>query len=126
MSSSCISRNSNFLLLSETESSDGKVVTPTVSTTSSGRDDNVAPTASSGFILPETIKALRIGETVKCCPNNRKHDLTDMHFILVRIHMKSTIKYTWRESRVTMEQNGLEIDPTNHEAAKRFHNLSEY
>jgi len=42
ISSSCISRYSNFLFLSETESSDGKVVTPTVSTTSSGREESVA------------------------------------------------------------------------------------
>ena len=59
ISSSCISRNSNFLFLSETESSEGSTV-PTVSTTSSGREDKVATTASSGFILPDTVKALRI------------------------------------------------------------------
>jgi len=59
ISSSCISRNSNFLLLSETESSDGNTV-PTVSTTSSGREDSVATTASSGFILPDTVKALKV------------------------------------------------------------------
>jgi hypothetical protein len=58
ISSSCISRNSNFLLLSETKSSDGKAVTPTVSTTLSGRDDSVAWTASSGLTFPETEKAL--------------------------------------------------------------------
>lgn len=57
ISSSCISRNSSFLLLSETESSDGNTV-PTVSTTSSGREDKVATTASSGFIFPDTVKAL--------------------------------------------------------------------
>jgi len=59
ISCSCISRNSNFLLLSETESSEGNPV-PTVSTTSSGRDDRVATTASSGFNLPETVKALKV------------------------------------------------------------------
>lgn len=57
MSSSCISRNSNFLLLSETESSEGRPV-PTVSTTSSGKDESVATTASCGLILPDTVKAL--------------------------------------------------------------------
>ena len=45
------------LLLSETESSDGSTV-PTVSTTSSGSEDSVATTASSGFTLPATVKAL--------------------------------------------------------------------
>lgn len=59
ISSSCISRYSNFLFLSETESSDGKVVTPTVSTTSSGREESVAWTASSGLTFPETENALQ-------------------------------------------------------------------
>lgn len=59
MSSSCISRNSNFLLLSETESSEGRPV-PTVSTTSSGKDESVATTASCGLIFPDTVKALEI------------------------------------------------------------------
>lgn len=59
ISSSCIERYSNFLLLSDTESSDGNAVTPTVSTTSSGREDIVARTASSGLNFPETVKALK-------------------------------------------------------------------
>ena len=60
ISSSCISRYSNFLLLSETESSEGKAVIPTVSTTSSGREDSVAWTASSGRTFPDTVKALQV------------------------------------------------------------------
>jgi hypothetical protein len=58
ISSSCIARNSNFRYLSKIESSEGSTV-PTVSTTSSGREDKVAPTASSGFIFPDTVKALQ-------------------------------------------------------------------
>lgn len=58
MSSSCISRYSNFLLRSARVSSLGSEVAPTVSTTSSGREESVAWTASSGFIFPETVKAL--------------------------------------------------------------------
>lgn len=60
ISSSCIARYSNFLILSETGSSDGREVIPTVSTTSSGREERVARTASSPLTLPETVNALNI------------------------------------------------------------------
>lgn len=59
ISSSCISRYSNFLFVSETGSPDGKAATPTVSTTSSGKEESVAWTASSGFTFPEIENALQ-------------------------------------------------------------------
>jgi hypothetical protein len=55
---SCIWRYSNFLL-SETESLDGKAVIQTVTTTSSGKEESVASTASSGFTFPMMQNALQ-------------------------------------------------------------------
>jgi hypothetical protein len=65
ISSSCISRYSSFLLLPDTESSDGKAVTLTVSVTSSGREEIVAWRTSSSLNLPDRRKDLHIYQVDK-------------------------------------------------------------
>lgn len=122
INSSCISRNSSFLLLSATASSDGRVVTPTVSTTSSGSEDNVAWTASSGFTLPDTLKALQQVRKWKYKfyysnkLSHRPSAKTQKDIKNIRI-IKNEV--TWKESTKKMVLNGSETSLPNHAAVQR-------